>query len=103
VLPVDVLLLCGIFGNIEPEDIHRTVAAAPALCAPGATVIWTRHRRPPDQTPAIRAWFAENGFDSVAFDALDTDKLTGIGVHRLRVAPPQPAALPDEPLFTFTR
>jgi hypothetical protein len=42
-LPADVLLLCGIFGNISDGDIERTVAAAPALCGAGATVIWTRH------------------------------------------------------------
>ena len=44
-LPADVLLLCGIFGNVSDADIQRTAQAAPALCAPGATVIWTRHRR----------------------------------------------------------
>ena len=32
-LPADVLLLCGIFGNVSDSDIERTVAAAPALCA----------------------------------------------------------------------
>ncbi len=53
-LPADVLLLCGIFGNVSAADIERTITAAPALCAPGATVIWTRHRREPDLTPQIR-------------------------------------------------
>jgi hypothetical protein len=56
-LPADVLLLCGIFGNVSDRDIERTVRAAPALCRTGATVIWTRHRRPPDLTPQVRAWF----------------------------------------------
>ena len=50
VLPAGVLLLCGIFGNVSDRDIRRTVQAAPALCRAGATVIWTRHRRPPDLT-----------------------------------------------------
>ena len=59
VLPADVLLLCGIFGNISDADIRRTIAAAPALSAPAATVIWTRHRRQPDLTPQVRAWFRE--------------------------------------------
>jgi hypothetical protein len=99
VLPADVLLLCGIFGNISATDIQRTVAAAPALCAEGATVIWTRHRRAPDLTPDVRAWFAASGFDEVAFDAVETSTLVGVGVHRLRRAPA--AELPDEPLFTF--
>ncbi len=62
-LPADVLLLCGIFGNVSDADIERTIAAASALCRPGATVIWTRDRRPPDLTPQVRAWFSENGFD----------------------------------------
>jgi hypothetical protein len=47
VLPADVLLLCGIFGNVSDRDIQRTVQAASALCRAGPTVIWTRHRRPP--------------------------------------------------------
>ena len=99
-LPANVLLLCGIFGNVSDEDIERTAAAAPALCAPGATVIWTRHRRAPDLTPRIRGWFQASGFDEVAFDVPD-QSLTGVsvGVGRLAVAPP--AALPEGPLFAF--
>ena len=99
VLPADVLLLCGIFGNVSEGDIQRTAQAAPALCAPGATVIWTRHRRPPDLTPRIRAWFRASGFDEVAFDTPDTKALTGVGVGRLAVPPP--AGVPAGPLFTF--
>lgn len=99
VLPADVLLLCGIFGNISARDIQRTVAAAPALCSNGATVIWTRHRRAPDLTPDVRAWFGASGFDEVAFEAIETSTLVGVGVNRLRQAPA--AGLPDEPLFNF--
>lgn len=98
-LPADVLLLCGIFGNVGEEDIQRTAMAASALCAPGATVIWTRHRRPPDLTPRIRGWFRAAGFDEVAFDTPDTEALTGVGVGRLAVPPPP--GLPSGPLFTF--
>jgi hypothetical protein len=98
-LPAAVLLLCGIFGNVSDRDIQRTVEAAPALCHPDATVIWTRHRRPPDLTPRVRGWFAACGFEEIAFDALATDTLTGVGVNRLRRA--AAAALPAGPLFTF--
>jgi hypothetical protein len=98
-LPADVLLLCGIFGNVSEADIKRTAAAAPALCAAGATVIWTRHRRPPDLTPRIRAWFTDAGFDEVAFDALGTGALAAVGAGRLRDVPR--AGLPPGPLFTF--
>ncbi len=100
-LPANVLLLCGIFGNVSDEDIKRTVEASAAMCKPGATVIWTRHRRQPDLTPQVRAWFAASGFDELAFDALGSDTLTGVGVNRLRR--PATAALPGEPLFTFRR
>lgn len=107
-LPADVLLLCGIFGNVGEGDIERTVRAAGSLCSRGGTVIWTRHRRPPDLTPRLRGWFADSGFDEVAFDALDTAKLTSVGVHRRRGdrvragdQPQQSAPLPDGPLFTF--
>lgn len=99
-LPADVLLLCGIFGNVSTSDIQRTVEAAPALCAPGATVLWTRHRRSPDLTPQIREWFCASGFDEVAFDAPDTDSLSSVGVNRLAAAPA--AGTPGGPLFTFT-
>jgi hypothetical protein len=98
-VPADVLLLCGIFGNVADEDIQRTAQAAPALCAPGATVIWTRHRRAPDLTPRIRGWFRASGFDELAFETPDTEAMIGVGVGRLAVAPP--AGLPEGPLFTF--
>ncbi len=100
VLPADVLLLCGIFGNVSPADIKRTVGAAPALCAVGGTVIWTRHRRPPDLTGELRGWLRAACFDEVAFDALDTATYAGIGVYRLRHA--ASSRLPDRPLFTFS-
>ena len=99
VLPADVLLLCGIFGNVSERDIRRTVHAAPALCRAGATVIWTRHRRPPDLTPQVRAWLAESGFEEIAFDALETSVLTSVGVSRLCHVPA--GGLPGRRLFTF--
>jgi hypothetical protein len=105
-LPADVLLLCGIFGNVSDDDISRTVAAAPALCAPGCTVIWTRHRRPPDVTLRVREWFAAAGFAEVAFEAPETGSTPiGVGVHRRtagRTVRSPTAALPPDPLFTFT-
>jgi hypothetical protein len=109
-LPADVLLLCGIFGNVSDEDIHRTVTAAGAMCAPGGTVIWTRHRRPPDLTTSIRFWFTDAGFEEMAFEKPATPTLTGVGVNRRRAAPVKPpdaaptdlvAVLPDGRLFTF--
>ena len=84
--PADLVLVCGVFGNVEDVDIARTIALLPSLCAPGATVIWTRHRRDPDLTPTIRGWFAQTGFDEVSWYAPD-DFLFGVGVHRFARSP----------------
>lgn len=97
-VPADIVLLCGIFGNVSDHDVERTVRLAPMLCAPGATLLWTRHRAEPDLTPAIRRWFGEAGFGEVGFDGPD-DALFGVGSNRLGVEP-----RPFEPgvrLFTF--
>ena len=85
-VPADIVLVCGIFGNISREDISATIRALPAFCRPGGTVVWTRHRRPPDITPGIRAEFAEAGFTEVAFEGPDGFVL-GTGRHRLHADP----------------
>ncbi len=97
-VPADLVLVCGVFGNVTDEDVQRTVAALPSLCAEGATVLWTRHRFPPDLTPEIRRWFGEAGFEEVGFHGPD-DELFGVGAQRF-VGAPRPVA-PDERLFTF--
>jgi hypothetical protein len=40
-VPAEIVLVCGIFGNITVSDIQATVAALPSVCAPGALVLWT--------------------------------------------------------------
>lgn len=95
----DLLLLCGIFGNISEADIRTTVAAAPALLVPGGTVIWTRGSMAPDLRPAIRRWFSDAGIDEVAFDG--EPEGFGVGVGRRSAGSAGPP-LPDR-LFTFVR
>ena len=68
-VPADLVLICGVYGNISAEDIAATIEAFPGFCRPGANVIWTRHRRPPDLTPSIRTWFEEAGFTEMGFEA----------------------------------
>jgi hypothetical protein len=97
-VPAAIVLACGVFGNVTDRDIERTVDALPSFCSPNATLIWTRHRKPPDQTPAIRAWFAEAGFTEVAFDAPDDVKFA-VGTNRYTGAPV--AYLPGVRGFTF--
>ncbi|MEZ0580093.1 SAM-dependent methyltransferase [Nocardioides sp. MH1] len=84
--PADLVLLCGIFGNIGDDDVRVTIDAARQLCATGAEVIWTRHRGEPDLTPSIRRWFGEAGFEEVAFVAPEQAQWS-VGVHRLTADP----------------
>jgi len=100
-VPADIVLACGIFGNIADQDIERTVRNLSMLCQAGGSVIWTRHRNEPDLTPRIRNWFTESGFDELSFDAIENESKSGIGTVRLTSAP-----LPIQPgfrFFTFTR
>ena len=99
--PADLVLECGVFGNISDADVERTLRASAALCSPGATLIWTRHRRPPDLTPSIRRWLADAGFRNVAYEPVpDSETLGAVGVARFE-GPSQP--LDDKHLFTFIR
>src|SRR5262249_227102 len=79
-LPGEVLLGGGRFGHGSVRATRGPVRAAPGRGRAGPTVIGTRHRRPPDLTPQIRAWFASAGFGEIAFDALETSALTSVGV-----------------------
>jgi len=83
-VPADLILLCGVFGNISQADIANTILHLPRLCAPAATVIWTRHRHPPDLTSYIRETFAQGGFAELAFE--DSPPF-GVGANRLLAAP----------------
>jgi hypothetical protein len=97
-VPADVVLVCGVFGHATDDDIHRIIDHLPMLCAPGATVIWTRGWFENDIRPAIRGWFAGAGFEEVAFVTGD-DGSWGVGANRL-VGPPAPSEAGVR-LFTF--
>lgn len=98
--PVDVLLLCGIFGNVAPADIGTTIAAVPALARPGAAVLWTRHRRPPDVTPWIRQRFHDAGCPAVGFVSPGPGGFA-LGLQRVDPEAAAPTPLPPR-LFAFT-
>ncbi|MBA3844408.1 MAG: class I SAM-dependent methyltransferase [Actinobacteria bacterium] len=99
-VPADLVLACGVFGNISDGDVEATVHAMRSVCGDGGTVIWTRHRRQPDLTPAIRRWFAEAGFVEQGFTTPGLDAFA-VGVQRL--AEPPLAFAAGQQLFTFVR
>ncbi|MFF5082533.1 class I SAM-dependent methyltransferase [Actinoplanes sp. NPDC000266] len=93
--PADLVLACGVFGNISPDDVRRTIQALPMLLAPGGRVVWTRAG---DESAFVRACFAESGFDEVAFTE-PADARFRVGTHRLSAAPTPP--IPGTRLFRF--
>jgi hypothetical protein len=99
-VPADLVLLCGVFGNVTDDDIRRTVRATPTLMAPGAVVVWTRGSFETDMAPVIAGWFEEAGFERTSYHADDEDGHRVVE-HRL-VAAPQPFRA-GERLFTFVR
>jgi hypothetical protein len=100
-VPADIVLACGILGNVSDADIENTVRTLSMLCNRGAAVIWTHHREEPDKTRDIRTWFVDAGFEELAFDAPESEKLYGIGTARL-VGTPVPWRS-GHTFFTFIR
>lgn len=95
--PADLVLACGVFGNITDEDVRRTIGHCAALCRPGGATVWTRHRKEPDLVPRICDWFAESGF-TLEFVTEPGD--FGVGMHRRTGAARQ--LVPGATMFTFS-
>ncbi len=83
-IPADVILICGVFGNIAAADVANVIEHLDQLCAPHATVIWTRHRHPPDLVPHVLETFERAGFVSLA---LEQAPPFCVGAHRLLEQP----------------
>ncbi len=87
-VPADLVMMCGVFGNVDDDAVRRLVGTLPQLCRPGATVLWTRHRRPPDLTGQVRRWFDGAGFEEVSYVA-PADHVYSVGRHRFVGEPQQ--------------
>lgn len=86
-LPADIVLACGIFGNISGGDLERTVRHLSMLTRDGGAVIWTRHWNEPALISKIQEWFAQSGFWNLSYDALDNSSRSGIGMALLTSPP----------------
>jgi hypothetical protein len=95
--PADLVLVCGVYGNISDEDIERTVGFCTQLCATEGTVIWTRARGERGMFPRICEWYESRGFERVW--VTDPDRPYGVGAHRF-TGTPAPLE-PDATMFTF--
>jgi hypothetical protein len=101
-VPADLVLLVGVFGNIDDADLATTIAAAPTLCAPGATLLWTRGRDRGDHNDVVRRRFADAGFAELDYATVDRGgSKPSVGAVRYD-GPPRPCE-PGRALFTFVR
>jgi hypothetical protein len=103
-VPVNLLLCCGVFGNITEADIRNTINSWPMLCAPEANVIWTRGAFDHDLRPQIREWVKQAGFEELSFDGENEQYGVGVakmirasepyrkGIHFFRFIPKKPTA-----------
>ncbi|MFC1420540.1 class I SAM-dependent methyltransferase family protein [Streptacidiphilus cavernicola] len=97
-VPADLVIACGIFGNVSDVDIERTIDSCAELCATGGTVVWTRHRGgEADRAALICDWFEQRGYQRVWVS--DPAVHQGIGAHRF-TGTPRPLR-PGRSMFAF--
>lgn len=65
-VPADLVLLCGVFANIDLANASRTVDAATALCRPGGTVVWSSYGARVSEADEVIALFETSGFERIA-------------------------------------
>lgn len=97
VLPVHVLMLCGILGNVDHATVADIARAIPAMVHPGGYVVWTRGgAHPVDRRPEVRRLFIEAGMPEVSFDG--EPEPFGVGVN---LVTDHLGTMPVGRLFTF--
>jgi len=79
-VPCDLVVVCGVFGNLTDADVERTIDHCTRLCRTGGTVVWTRNRKEPDLVPRVCAWFEERGFERVRVS--EPGIVQAVGAHR---------------------
>ncbi len=83
VVPVDVLMLCGVLGNVSDDDARRIVTGAALMLQRGGTMIWTRGNHGSDgQDPGewVRGLLLDAGWEERSFVRPD-DASYRVGVH----------------------
>ncbi len=98
--PVDVLLACGVFGNLDREQLERCVQTLPVGCHEGTALLWTRGRGPEDPGPDLDRWLTRAGFRSTA---RVSPERAGYRVGLDRYGGPTVTAEPGQRLFSHFR
>ena len=100
-VPADLVLLCGVLGNIRPVDTSRLIKAIVCLCRTDGFVIWTRRYQADGarQIAMTRELFRQLAFKEICFDITPEGDF-GIVTHRYRG---KTFSLPEgQKLFEFT-
>jgi hypothetical protein len=99
VAPVDVLLLCGVFGNMEHAEVRPLIGLVPRLVTSGGHVVWTRGASEPDRRGEVRAWFADAGMQEIDF--VGAPEPFGVGLNKTGRPRRRETTVVPEQLFRF--
>lgn len=80
-VPVDLLLMCGVFANIAIDDARRTIGRLPELCAPGGMLVWTTYGESLADADDVLAALDAAGFGTVSL-TWTADRASLVAVHR---------------------
>lgn len=83
VVPVDVLMLCGVLGNVSDADARRILTGAALMLQRGGTMIWTRgNHGSGDEDPSewLRGLLLDAGWEERSF-VRPVDASYRVGVH----------------------
>ncbi|MBD2567951.1 class I SAM-dependent methyltransferase family protein [Anabaena lutea] len=100
-VPADIVIVCGIFGNLADEnELNRLLGNLSFLSKKGAFVLWTRgHSNGIAYSETVRKYFRDFGFEEINFKITATGDM-GVGIHRyLGENLPTPK---EEKLFVFS-
>ncbi|MFI2434525.1 methyltransferase [Streptomyces sp. NPDC018693] len=75
--PADVVLMCGVLGNITEDDVRRAFDYCTRLCRPGGVLVWTRTRH---YDTGVCDWLKERDFEALWVSGPDVPY--GVGAHR---------------------
>jgi hypothetical protein len=101
-VPADLLVVSGVFGNVHTAELPTMINRLRCLCRQGSVVIWTRSATGPAGQGAVTVIgeaFDASGFREV-IKAATTPQGFIVATHQL-VGEPLPL-LPEQELFCFT-
>ncbi|ALF56100.1 type 12 methyltransferase [Nostoc piscinale CENA21] len=99
-VPADIVIACGVFGNLTEAELNRLLDNLSFLSKPGAFVIWTRgHSNGIPYSENVRKVLSTSGFAEVNFKLTATGDM-GVGIHQYKGKHlPQPK---EQQLFVFS-